>query len=121
MNPDEASLITLDTRFVGDMQTKSDIRIDGVFEGRLSSEARVVIGEKGVVKGEIFCNTADIYGSLLEGAVYVRDLLSVKSGANVQGKIYYKQLQIDLDAKVNGQCQLISEKEIEARNPFGKQ
>ena len=111
MNPNEASLITLDARFKGDLETKSDIRIDGEFEGRLSSEARVVIGEKGTVKGEIFCNEAEVYGSIVEGTVYVGDLLSIKSGASVQGKVYYKHLQIDLDAKINGQCQMITEKQ----------
>ena len=112
VSTNEVSRITAGAKFVGDVATRHDIRIDGTFEGRLYSDAHVVIGEKGVVKGEVYSQSADIYGTITEGSIYVKDVLSLKPGCSAKGNMYFQRLQVDLDAKITGQCQLVNEGEF---------
>ena len=83
-NINEINRIAADTKFTGDLATRTDIRIDGTFEGRLYSRARVVVGEKAVVKGDIFASYIDFNGTMLGGNFYVKDTLSLKSGCTVK-------------------------------------
>jgi cytoskeletal protein CcmA (bactofilin family) len=49
-----------------------------------------------------------------EGTFFVKDTLSLKTGCSVNGTLRFKRLQVELDAKINGTCQVINEKD-EAR------
>ncbi len=64
-NINEINRIAADTKFTGDLATRTDIRIDGTFEGRLFCDARVVVGEKAIIKGDIFCTFIDFNGTML--------------------------------------------------------
>lgn len=112
LNTNEVNRITVGSKFVGDIATQNDIRIDGQFEGRLYSEARVVIGENGVIKGDIFSKSTDIYGTVTEGNVYAKDVLSLKPGCSVKGNMFFQRIQVELDAKITGQCQVLDEAEF---------
>lgn len=45
------------THYTGNMNAKTDVRIDGVFDGTLHCDATVIIGSGGVVYGEVFCHS----------------------------------------------------------------
>ena len=51
-NINEVSRIATGTVFKGEIESKSDIRIDGTFDGKINSTGRVVVGEGANVKGE---------------------------------------------------------------------
>lgn len=108
-NINEVNRIAADTKFVGDLATKTDIRIDGAFEGRLYCEARVVVGEKATIKGDIFSSFIDFNGTMLGGNFYAKDTLSLKAGCSVKGDLFFQKLQVELDAKYAGKCQMITE------------
>ena len=112
ININEVNRIAAGAIFKGDIATANDIRIDGTFEGRIYSEARVVVGEKAVVKGDIFCTFIDFNGTMTEGRFYVKDTLSLKAGSSVQGDLFFQRLQVELDAKFTGKCQVIGEAEF---------
>lgn len=111
-NINEINRIAADTKFTGDLATRTDIRIDGTFEGRLFCDARVVVGEKAIIKGDIFCTFIDFNGTMLGGNFYVKDTLSLKAGCSVQGDLYFQKFQVELDAKYAGKCQMIGEAEF---------
>ena len=67
VNVNDVNRIAAGAKFTGDIATVNDIRIDGSFEGRLFSEARVVVGEKAVVKGDIFATFVDFNGTMQGG------------------------------------------------------
>ena len=112
VNVNDVNRIAAGAKFTGDIATVNDIRIDGSFEGRLFSEARVVVGEKAVVKGDIFATFIDFNGSMLGGNFYVKDTLSLKSGCVVEGDLFFQRFQVELDAKFTGRCQVMSEAEF---------
>lgn len=112
VNVNDVNRIAAGAKFTGDIATVNDIRIDGSFEGRLFSEARVVVGEKAVVKGDIFATFIDFNGTMLGGNFYVKDTLSLKAGCSVEGDLFFQRFQVELDAKFTGKCQVMSEAEF---------
>ena len=46
VNVNEVSRISTGTTIKGEISSPNDIRIDGRFEGRISSDGRVVVGDK---------------------------------------------------------------------------
>ena len=113
ININEVNRIAAGAIFKGDIATANDIRIDGTFEGRIYSEARVVVGEKAVVKGDIFCTFIDFNGTMTEGRFYVKDTLTLKAGCSVHGDLFFERLQVELDAKFIGKCQVIGDAEYD--------
>ena len=97
VNVNEVSRISTGTVVKGEISSSNDIRIDGTFEGKIQSKGRVVVGEKALIKGDF----------------YVKDTLSLKGGCVVDGDLHIKRLQVELDAKFNGNCKMIGEADFE--------
>lgn len=112
VNANEVSRISTGTVVKGEITSSNDIRIDGTFEGKIQSKGRVVVGEKAVVKGDIICTNVDFWGTM-EGNFYVKDTLSLKSSSKVKGDLHVRRLQVELDAKFDGSCQMISEADFD--------
>lgn len=112
-NLNEVSRLSEGAVFKGEITTPNDIRIDGLVEGCIKSKGRIVVGENAKVNGEIICTNVDFSGTMNKGTFYVQDTLSLKPGCSVDGDLRFKRLQVDLDAKFNGNCRVLSEKEFE--------
>ena len=98
------SLVT-GTQVNGTIKASSDIRIDGSLEGDLECSSKLIIGQSGVVQGEVKCQNALIEGSF-DGTLVVQEMLQIKSTANVKGSITYNQLEVEAGASVNGSCHM---------------
>ena len=70
------------TTINGDITSKSDIRIDGVLKGSVVTEGKVVLGEAGVIEGDVSCKDADIAGTI-KAKISVSQLLSLKSSSSL--------------------------------------
>ena len=79
LNVNSISRISAGTVIKGEIQSPYDIRIDGTFEGRVQTKGRVVVGESALVKGDVICENADLWGKM-EGNLYVKDTLSLMEG-----------------------------------------
>lgn len=112
VNVNDVSRISAGTVVKGEISSPGDLRIDGRFEGRILAQGRVVVGEKASVKGDIICRSVDFCG-VMEGNFFVKDTLTLKGGCSVQGDLHVKRLQVELDARFNGHCQMINEAEFE--------
>ena len=112
VNVNEISRISGCTVVKGEIASKNDIRIDGFFEGKIYSEGRVVVGEKAFIKGSIVCSVLDVWGKI-EGEVFVKDTLSVKSSADISGTLNVKKVQVELGSQINGDCRMISDDEYD--------
>ena len=113
VNMNEVSRISAGTVFKGEITSSNDIRIDGEFDGTINSKGRLVVGEKAVVNGDVICTNVDFSGNMSKGTVYVADTLSLKAGCTVTGDLRFKRLQVDLDAKVNGNLRVLTDGEFE--------
>ena len=107
----DVSRISAGSTIKGEITSPNDIRIDGTFEGKIVSQAKVVVGEKAIVKGDIVCSSCDFWGKI-EGNFFVKDTLCLKDTCVVTGDLHIRRLQVDLDATFNGNCKMISESEF---------
>ena len=107
----DVSRISAGSSIKGEITSPNDIRIDGNFEGKIISQAKVVVGEKAVIKGDIVCSSCDFWGKI-DGNFFVKDTLSLKDTCVVTGDLHIRRLQVDLDATFNGNCKMIGESEF---------
>lgn len=96
----------------GDLISSSDIRVDGVINGKVLSDGKIVVGEQAGLSGSMFCTNLDFWGKM-EGDIYVKDTLCIKSTATVNGNIHVNKLQVEMGAQINGTCKMISEQEYD--------
>ena len=87
----------------GDITSTADIRIDGVVKGNVKSSARILIGADGVVEGDLDSLQADIMGSV-KGNIKVKELLSLRENAVINGNIHVGKLQVEPTVILNGNC-----------------
>ncbi len=99
------NIIRKGTLIKGDVTCSGDIRIDGTLNGNLSSEGKVVVGPNGVIEGEIVCRNADISGTI-KARLTVKELLQLKSSANIIGDINTNKLSIEPGATFTGSCNM---------------
>ncbi len=105
-NINSVSRISAGTVFKGEIESGSDIRIDGTFDGKISTSGRVVVGEGAFVKGEIHCENADVFGKV-EGSLTVRDILSLKSACEVKGDLEVAKIAVELGSSFDGTCKML--------------
>ncbi len=88
-NNGQYSKIDKNTTLRGNINAKSDIRIDGKVDGELITTGKVIIGKDAQVKGKILCANADIEG-VFDGELTLSGTLSLKMGSNLKGKVRIK-------------------------------
>ncbi|MCB0539338.1 MAG: polymer-forming cytoskeletal protein [Chitinophagales bacterium] len=89
------------TTITGDIKTEGNIRIDGVLEGSVSAKGKLVVGETGVINGNLFCTDATVEGKI-EGNVEITRLLIIKSKSVIVGNILTDKIVVEEGASFNG-------------------
>ncbi|HJY22571.1 MAG TPA: polymer-forming cytoskeletal protein [Hanamia sp.] len=97
--------------FTGEFTGSSVIRIEGKIIGNVKVDGGVVLGEKGIIEGDIITKSAIIYGTV-RGNVKATQLEIKKSGY-VNGEITTDTLEIELGAKYNGKLTMQKEPVLE--------
>ena len=99
------TIIGAGTVITGDIESSGDIRIDGKLIGNLSSKAKVLIGQDGIVEGDIIGQQADVMGKIT-GKIKIYELLQLRGKSNVSGEITTGKLEVEPSASFNGSCQM---------------
>ena len=68
--------ILMGTSIEGDLLSDGDVRIDGKVKGTVKISGKLVVGEHGVVEGEVECKNAAIAGTV-EGTFKIAQTLSI--------------------------------------------
>jgi len=111
-----ATLISAGTTLKGDINSSNDLRIDGTIVGNIRTTSKIIIGNSGVIEGDIECNQADITGKV-NGNIKVKDLLQLKGECNITGNVQAGKLQVEPTATFNGQCHMAG---VSSNNTSGK-
>ena len=105
VSPGKINSIMEGTSIEGEIRSDSNIRIDGRVKGTINARGRVIVGQTGVIEGEVVCQSSDIEGTVI-GKVNCQDLLSLKATAKLQGDINTKKLAIEPGAVFTGNCSM---------------
>ncbi len=71
----------------------------------VTSKGRVLIGQNGVVKGEVKCTNCDIYGTF-DGKLEITEVLALKSSSKLNGDVKTGKLSIEPGAIFTGTCDM---------------
>lgn len=105
-NPVNAvNLLCEGTVIVGDVKTKSDIRIDGSIKGKIITSGRLVVGSKANLEGNVDCANVDVHGTIV-GNILATGAVALKVPAKVMGNISAAVISIEPGVIFNGNCQM---------------
>jgi len=99
------TLIAPHTEVVGDIKFGDQLYVAGKVSGNVvanSENATLVVSEEGCVAGEVRVPNIVING-LIEGNVYASHKVELAPQAKVKGNLYYKLIEMQLGALVDGQ------------------
>jgi cytoskeletal protein CcmA (bactofilin family) len=113
--PNTPNQINEGTSVIGNMECEGHIRIDGNLEGEVRTRGKLVVGPKGKVSGNVFCNQLELIGTLT-GNANVDEHSSLKTGCVLKGDIQTQTLSVEQGAVFQGNCSMGSPKHS-GKNP----
>ena len=100
------TLIAANTAITGDIKFDDQLYINGHVEGNIvaedGTEATVVVSDEPSVSGEIRVPHVVVNGRV-EGNVYATARMELAAKSPVKGNVYYKLIEMQLGAMVDGQ------------------
>ena len=94
------TLIAEQCTLEGDLTTKNSVKVDGRIQGTLHAKGRAIIGETGVVKGDVHAVDLLVLGRL-EGNVHAQRL-HLQASAQIHGNVEAETLHVDPGARYQG-------------------
>lgn len=95
------NIIGKGTFIKGEIETSSNIRIEGKIKGNVVTKSKLVMGDTASLEGNIQAHNAEISG-YVHGKIEVSELLVLKSTAVVKGDIITNKLSVENGANFNG-------------------
>jgi cytoskeletal protein CcmA (bactofilin family) len=96
------------SRLEGELQFESSFRIDGRFQGKITSSGRLIVGEGGEVGGDIHVRLVTVSG-ILRGALRADEQIHIAAGGRVEADLDTPSLVIEDGAVFEGRCTMQSE------------
>ena len=94
-----------DTIFNGSLNFDGTVRIDGKFEGQVTTNDTLIIGETGHLMAEISAGTIICMG-YVEGNLMASQKIEIHSTSKVVGNIKSPALNIELGGVFDGTCDM---------------
>ena len=99
------SLIGAGTHIEGNISFSGGLRIDGHVTGNIiavgDKPSALVLSDQAVIEGKIQVSHAVVNGSI-SGAIHASEYVELQPKARVSGDVYYKAMEIQLGASVDG-------------------
>lgn len=99
------NVLSSGTVLTGNLVTQDDIRIDGIIEGNIVSQGKIIIGVNGHVSGDVECVNLELLGKIT-GNISCQDTIILRSTANLCGDMATQILEIEPGARFTGSCKV---------------
>ena len=101
------TLIGRQTEILGDVRFSGGLHVDGKIKGKIIADnsnkgASLSVSENGSVEGDVRVPSIVLNGRVT-GDVYASERVHLASKARVNGNVYYKILEMEGGAEINGQ------------------
>jgi len=97
------TFISHNTELKGVLNSKGSMRIDGIFEGTIEHADGVIIGETGIIKGDIHSQNV-VIGGKITGNIVAAESIEILQTAQVYGDLNSATLSISEGAIFEGNC-----------------
>jgi len=99
----------------GNLKFVGGIHIDGTIHGNVSAEqdehSTLVLSDTGLVEGDVRVPNLILNGKIV-GDVLASGRVELAANARIEGTLYYKLLEMELGAEVNGQLVFREDSEL---------
>jgi cytoskeletal protein CcmA (bactofilin family) len=102
---DQTCIISKGTVIEGKFTCAENVRLDGTIIGTVHVEKRLVMGDTGVVDGNIFALNCAIKGKI-NGDITVKEQLHLLDTAKIEGNIAASSMIVDEGARHNGRSSI---------------
>lgn len=92
----------------GDFSCETGARIDGTVEGNVKVVGQLIVGESGVIRGDVEC-TAMVLGGIIVGDVLAPERAELIATAKLMGDLKTAAIVIDEKAIFQGKCDMYQE------------
>ena len=105
---DDASIkayLGVDALFKGTLSFEGTVRIDGKFEGQVSTSDTLIIGETGEISADIEAGTVICRGRM-KGTILASKKIEMHPASQITGNVRTPALNIELGAVLDGTCDM---------------
>jgi cytoskeletal protein CcmA (bactofilin family) len=106
------SILRSDTKLTGDLFFSGQLHIFGSITGNIisneDSNSTLILEQGSEVNGEIRASNILIH-TRISGDIFAFNRLSLKATAIIQGNVYYKELEMEQGATINGNLSAIED------------
>jgi cytoskeletal protein CcmA (bactofilin family) len=89
----------------GEIEFKNTLRIDGNFYGKVRSTDQLIVGQNGIVEGEIDVGILSVTGTV-KGVVRVHNKLEIQKGGRVFADVVTPSLLVLEGGLLQGNCEM---------------
>jgi cytoskeletal protein CcmA (bactofilin family) len=115
------TVLSKDAEFKGSMNFQTSLRIDGKFEGEITSPGTIHVGQSGELQAEVRVGNSIVEGKVT-GNIIAQDKLELRSTAKLFGDIKAARLVINEGVVFVGKCEVNpSSDKIEVLRPENRQ
>ncbi len=93
------------TSFIGTLQFEGTVRLDGRFEGDVSGNDLLIIGQAAAVRADIQVGSL-VVGGRVEGNIVAKKRVELLATAQVTGTVKTPALVVSDGAVLNGTCEM---------------
>ncbi len=108
-----------DTSVEGEIVSKNDIRLDGNFTGKMTSQKKIIIGKKGFFSGKIITKNLVVEG-VIKGEATVSNSTNLLETSNFNGILSTQKLGVEEGAVFDGNCITLEESKASDLNRGAK-
>ena len=106
MKPDGfATVIGKDAKFKGELSFQGGVRVDGEFEGAVTTSGQVLVSKGGVLKAEVKAGSVALEG-LLEGNLTAQERVELRASGQMKGDLKAAKLLVVEGATFVGRCEV---------------
>ena len=112
---EDVTIISSGVVIEGKVSSKSNIRVDGVIKGDVTTQGNLTVGENGSIQGQLSGETISI-GGKVEGSVNAKEKIVLESKAVLKGDLITKILVVEAGAIFEGKSAMGSQSGIKPVN-----
>ncbi|MBN1401521.1 MAG: polymer-forming cytoskeletal protein [Anaerolineae bacterium] len=102
------NLVGSNTSFDGIIKSDGNIRVDGIYQGRIETAGNVIVGPTARVVADIVANMVQVWGAV-RGDITAKGRLEILPDGRVWGNVQVVSLLIDEGGMFLGQCKMAGE------------
>jgi cytoskeletal protein CcmA (bactofilin family) len=96
------------TNMTGELESDGTLRIDGNFQGSISTAHNLIVGEQAVVHADIRVGEIEIHGQCF-GNIEAKNRVEIFPGGRVRGDIHTPVLCVSAGAMIDGGIRMADE------------